>query len=329
MKKVLTVVIPTYNMEKYLKNCLDSFICENKDLIEVLVVNDGSKDGSLKIAKEYETKYPDVFKVIDKENGGHGSTINAGLKIARGKYFKVVDADDWVNTENFNRFIKILETLNHDIVCTNYNKIYDQSDTNKIADVCKGLSGECEINKLTDVSFLAMHALTCKTENIRNERILEHCFYVDVMFNVYCYVNSDSVFFIPDMDVYQYRLGRAGQSVSMEGYFKHRENHTRMLQAIIPYIYGINDVEKKKIMIHYISMFVLMEYSIYAYAYRKDKTTVDEIIAFDEWLKQYKEVYECSNKGLAKGWRKTKFKHCFWVRVINFIRVRLSRLFGK
>ncbi len=329
MEKVLTIVIPTYNMEKYLRNCLDSFICENKDLIEVLVVNDGSKDGSLKIAKEYEAKYPDVFKVIDKENGGHGSTINAGLKIAKGKYFKVVDADDWVNTENFSKFVKILETAGQDIVCANYNEVYEQSNKNKIIDVCKGLRGEYQINELADMSFLAMHALTCKTENIRKERLLEHCFYVDVMFNVYCYANSNSVFFIPNMDVYQYRLGRAGQSVSMEGFFKHRENHTRMLQAIIPYIYGINNVEKKAFMIQYITMFTITEYSIFSYAYRKDKSTVKEIITFDKWLKQYKEVYEYSNKGIAKEWRKTKFKNLLWARGVNFIKERAKRLFSK
>lgn len=91
MKKVITIVIPTYNMEKYLSNCLESFIYDKQtNDIEVLIVNDGSKDNSINIANEYAKKYPNIFKVIEKENGGHGSTINAGLKVATGKYFKLI-----------------------------------------------------------------------------------------------------------------------------------------------------------------------------------------------------------------------------------------------
>ena len=107
MSKILSVVIPTYNMEKYLEKCLNSFIYnEGADELEVLIVNDGSKDNSVNIAKEFEKKYPNIFKVIDKENGGHGSTINAGLKVASGKYFKVVDADDWVETDELKKLIR-------------------------------------------------------------------------------------------------------------------------------------------------------------------------------------------------------------------------------
>ena len=88
MSKLLTIVIPTYNMEAYLNRCLDSLLVsdEQMKLLEVLVINDGSKDNSSAIAHEYEAKYPNTFRVIDKENGGHGSTINAGIKKARGKW---------------------------------------------------------------------------------------------------------------------------------------------------------------------------------------------------------------------------------------------------
>ena len=87
MKKVLTVVIPTYNMEKYLAHCLESFIFDEAEKgLEILIVNDGSKDNSINIAKSYENKYPNIFKVIDKENGGHGSTINEALKVSNIAY---------------------------------------------------------------------------------------------------------------------------------------------------------------------------------------------------------------------------------------------------
>ena len=133
MNKILSVVIPTYNMEKYLKICLDSFIYDDKahDL-EVLIVNDGSKDNSLKIAQEYETKYPNIFKVIDKENGGHGSTINAGLKVATGKYFKAVDADDWVDTKELAKLLDYLKTADVDCVLTDFTFFYETNNSTKL-----------------------------------------------------------------------------------------------------------------------------------------------------------------------------------------------------
>ena len=107
--KVLTVSIAAYNVEDYLKKCLDSFVDEGNPLmnaVEVIIVSDGSKDNTVSIAKEYQEKYPDTFVLIDKENGGYGSTINASLKKATGKYFKLVDGDDWVNTNDFYAFVE-------------------------------------------------------------------------------------------------------------------------------------------------------------------------------------------------------------------------------
>ena len=112
--KVLTIIVPVYNTEKYIKRCLDSL--DNKETnpkVEVLIVSDGSKDNSIKIAKEYEKKEPNTFKVIEKENGGHGSTINKGLELATGKYFRVLDSDDWVDNKNFIEYVKDLETVSY------------------------------------------------------------------------------------------------------------------------------------------------------------------------------------------------------------------------
>lgn len=120
--KVITIIIPTYNMEKYLHKCLDSLIVSDKNLkqLEVIVVNDGSKDSSLDIAKEYKAKYPDTFVVIDKENGNYGSCINRGLKEAKGKFVKVLDADDYFNTDVFDRFISFLAQQDVDMVISDF-----------------------------------------------------------------------------------------------------------------------------------------------------------------------------------------------------------------
>ncbi|MBQ6965923.1 MAG: glycosyltransferase family 2 protein [Bacteroidaceae bacterium] len=129
MNKILTIIIPTYNMEKYLRKCLDSLIVsdENMKQLEVLVVNDGSKDSSSQIAHEYEARYPQTFRVIDKENGNYGSGINRGLKEATGKYVKVLDADDSFVNDAFDRFLDYLRTKDVDLVINDYC-IVDEKD---------------------------------------------------------------------------------------------------------------------------------------------------------------------------------------------------------
>ena len=101
-KKILSIIIPTYNAAKFLDKGLSSFIIDDNSLLnmlDIIVVNDGSTDNSVEIAQKYVNKYPDVYRILNKENGGHGSAINEGVKIIKGSYFKVVDADDWVNTD--------------------------------------------------------------------------------------------------------------------------------------------------------------------------------------------------------------------------------------
>ena len=115
--KLLTITVPVYNTEEYLPKCLDSLIIdEYMDILEVLIVIDGSPDNSLAIAQEYAQKYPNTFIVINKENGGHSSAINKGLELATGKYFKLLDSDDWFDKDSFKVFIENLQSLDIDLV---------------------------------------------------------------------------------------------------------------------------------------------------------------------------------------------------------------------
>ena len=121
MEKILSIVIPAYNVEKYLERCLASFeVAEILDQIEVLVINDGSKDQTAAVAQRYCDRYPDSYFLYNKENGGHGSGINYGIHYARGKYFKVVDGDDWLNTEELPAFVKLLAQVDADAVAADF-----------------------------------------------------------------------------------------------------------------------------------------------------------------------------------------------------------------
>ena len=118
--KKLSVIIPAYNAERFLAKCVASIAEQTYENIEIIVVNDGSKDSTLKIAEEYENKYPGSVIVIDKENGGHGSTINSSLIRASGKYYKIVDSDDWVETENLDKLVSILKNSDEDLIVNSY-----------------------------------------------------------------------------------------------------------------------------------------------------------------------------------------------------------------
>lgn len=110
--KLLSVVVPSYNASKYLDFNLQSFLRPSvPEKLEVIVVDDGSTDDTARIADAYHEKYPETIKVIHKENGGHGSGINAGLRAATGKYFKVVDADDWVDHEALERLLNYIASF--------------------------------------------------------------------------------------------------------------------------------------------------------------------------------------------------------------------------
>ena len=129
--KVLSIIIPTYNMEKYLRKCLDSLIVSDEKMVklEVLVINDGSKDSSSQIGHEYESRYPQTFHVIDKENGNYGSCINRGLKEATGKYVKVLDADDYFENDVLCIYMEFLAQSDSDLVISDFDIVNESGNS--------------------------------------------------------------------------------------------------------------------------------------------------------------------------------------------------------
>lgn len=239
MKKLLTVSIAAYNVEAYLDKTLQSLICgkELMDRIEVLIINDASTDGTINIAESYASKYPATFTSVTKENGGHGSTLNYSIKRARGKYFKMLDGDDWYDTAQFEHFIKKLEKTDVDLVLTPYTRVYEddgrEENVNRYGlEYGREYKLEHETYNLLD----NLHAaeLTVKTELLRtnNVHITEHCCYTDDALVSYALLFSETVEKFND-NVYRYRIGVAGQSVSDEGRIRHWEDGIRVVTDII------------------------------------------------------------------------------------------------
>ena len=330
--KTLSILVPVYNTEKYIKRCMDSILVDEitKD-IEIILVNDGSKDGSLNILNEYKEKYPQTVVVIDKENGGHGSTINAGLRIASGKYFRVIDSDDWVNSRDFVLYVKKLRDEESDLIVTNYTK---ETISNAVSESIewKGLEEDKIYNfdefslELLQKDYFVMANSTYKTEVLRKSKLnlLEKTFYVDMQYNVVpvLYVNN---FKFWKYDIYRYFIGRPDQSMNLQNFVRNRANHESVMKYLIEY-YTENEnkfSKNKKEYIRQILFYMLTtHYYIYCVYSKKDKNKIyREIKTFDIYLKKinielYNMMYDIAQ---IKYNRKTKF---------IFVRIN-SQMFSK
>lgn len=240
-KKIITVVIPVYNVEKYLEKCLNSFcLPELSDLLEVLIINDGSCDSSLAISTKYARAYPSIFYIISKENGGHGSAINTGIRNASGKYLKVVDGDDWVDKAAFSHLVSILRTSSCDIVASRYSWVDDCSRKARVPKHQMPLGCKAGKPYLFDTSithsFIKMHNFTIRTQILKEHcpPIDEHCFYVDNEFILFPIPYVKSISWIPDI-VYMYRVGMASQSVNLVTMQKRVLQHEKVLLRLLDY----------------------------------------------------------------------------------------------
>ena len=224
--KILTIIIPSYNMEKYLPKCLGSLIVapELMEKLEVLVVNDGSKDRTSEIALEFEAKYPQTFKVIDKQNGHYGSCINAGLAVAHGTYIKVLDADDSFDTAAFTEYMTFLvKTVEGEWACAPdmiWNDfVWEDEKGVGFKTMRRNLPPRMHFDvedEAVDLHGLYMHQVAYKTENLRaiGYRQDEGICYTD---NEWCHVpvSTASTVVCCDVSLYRYLVGREGQSVDV------------------------------------------------------------------------------------------------------------------
>lgn len=228
MSKILSVIIPCYNCESFLDKGLSSLaIPALGDKLEVIVVNDGSLDKSRDICLKYVSKYPEIFKLIDKENGGHGSAINVGAAAAAGKYIKVLDADDWVFEKDFLTFIEKLEVIESHVVLTHHHTV--DISTGEIKN-WKSYPTDFERSYTLDeimASFksfdrsLTFHGITYQREfYIENSiQLSEKVFYEDHEYATIPCCMAETVTPL-DIYVYEYRIGDTSQSVSVANQVK-------------------------------------------------------------------------------------------------------------
>ena len=222
--KILSVAIPSYNSQNYLRKCVESLLPAGDD-IEIIIVNDGSKDHTGEIAEEYASRYPGIVKAVHQENGGHGEAVNTGLKNATGLYYKVVDSDDWVDERTLPKIIETLKKLvagpdTVDAVISNF--VYDKvgAKHKKVMQYRKYMPTETvfewkDLKKMRAGKYILMHSMIYRTNLLREcgLELPKHTFYVDNLFVFQPLPSVKKMYYIDEL-FYHYYIGREDQSVN-------------------------------------------------------------------------------------------------------------------
>lgn len=240
--KLISFAIPSYNSEAYLHHAVDTILSGGDD-VEIIIVNDGSTDSTAAIADGYADKYPTIVKVVHKENGGHGSGVNCGVREAVGLYYKVVDSDDWVDEKALQCLLSTIRRhvqmhQEPDVYYTNF--VYNHADDD--SKFVRHFRRQFPVGRFFDWSevkrfygsqLLLMHSVVFKTEIIRKSGTVlpEHTFYVDNYFAFRPLPYCKKLYYC-DVDLYQYFIGRADQSINIQNLTRRFDQQIRVMKCI-------------------------------------------------------------------------------------------------
>lgn len=272
--KLLSVAIPSYNSAEYLGRAVETLLTGGEEM-EIIIVNDGSKDDTGKIADEYQDKYPTIIKAVHQENGGHGQAVNTGLKNATGLYFKVVDSDDWVNEKSLKKVLNLLrkmhdENIELDLLIANY--VYEKVNLNKqkVIDYKGALPVDCifgwdDLKHFKQSQNILMHSVFYRTQLLRDCKLQlpKHTFYVDNLF-VYQPLPYVKTMYYMNEDFYRYFIGREDQSVNEKVMMSRIDQQIRVTKLMIEStdIFAIPSKKLQNYMLKYLSV-MMMVCSVY------------------------------------------------------------------
>lgn len=312
--KTVSFAIPCYNSAAYMDTCIESILAcdfDNRNDIEILIVNDGStKDNTAEKADEWQRRYPETIRAIHQENGGHGAAVNSGIEHATGRYFKVVDSDDWLDRDamkNIMRYLRMQSELKDptDLVIANYvyEKVHEGARTvmNYRNVFPRGREfGWDEVGHFGQSQYLLMHSVIYRTDLLRDcgLKLPEHTFYVD---NIFVYVPLPYVKTIRyfDEDMYRYFIGREDQSVNEQVMYSRRDQQLRVTRLMIDSVNLPDDVESRKLE-KYMENYLSMMMCICSIFLRLEKTDDNERKRAEIW-----EYLENANPALYKRIRHT------------------------
>ena len=313
--KLLSVAIPCYNSEAYMEKCIDSLLVGGEE-VEILLVDDGSTDKTAEIADAYAEKYPTIVRAIHQENGGHGEAVNAGIRNAQGLYFKVVDSDDWVNKEAYEKILKTLEELLRgpktvDLFISNF--VYEkQGATRKKIMQYRHCFPQGEVFGWSDIGhmqkgkYLLMHSMIYRTQLLQQcgLELPKHTFYVDNLFAYEPLPYVKNMYYL-DVNFYRYFIGRDDQSVNEKVMIKRIDQQIRVNKMMVD-VYNRGNFTNKRL-------------RAYMFRYLDIITTVSSIMLIraetEEALQKKKELLEYIKSENRVLYR--KLRHSLFGRVMN------------
>lgn len=316
-KKLVTVVVPSYNVENTLGETLDSLLdTKYLEILEIIVVNDGSKDNTVSVAQKYIEKYTESVRLISKENGGHGSTINAGILNATGKYFKVVDGDDWVEKVGWNNFLKKIKDTDSDIIVSNYYEVNDKTREKKEKILDANIDSETllDFKNVSNLINVPMHGFTIRTSILRDNNIVidEKCFYVDMEFILLPIPYVRTITFFKDF-VYLYRVAQENQSISSKGWMAHRNDHIKVVKRLVKELKKDEKIAPKENYIYMENRVVKSIISRFSLGFKFEKDIIQEFLNEQKMLDDYL-VSEFPNLYVKSG----KNKMVYFLRKSNY-----------
>lgn len=251
--KLITFCVPCYNSQDYMSHCIDVLLQGGED-VEIIIVDDGSKDNTALIADDYQRKYPTIVKAVHKENGGHGSGVNKGVELATGLYYKVVDSDDWLDDSGYKQLLTTIkkhqeENTLPDIYFMDF--VYNKECEN--AKFERNFKHQFPSNRIftwKEVKgfhldeVLLMHSMVYRTEPLKASGTIlpEHTFYVDNLFSYAPLPYMKTLYYLP-IPLYMYYIGRADQSVTIENIVKRYEQQIRVMKAMCD-SYSYDEIKK-------------------------------------------------------------------------------------
>ena len=333
--KILSVVIPSYNSEAFLTKCINSFV--NTDAFEkldIIIVNDGSTDKTSAIADEYASLYPDSVRVLHQLNKGHGGAVNSGCAEARGKYLKVVDADDTVLSDNISSFLTTLERIETDVVLTHYCTT-DISNGEEKKWMCypkefdKTITIDEVVSNWNDFfRCFTLHGVTYNTSFYKSVgyKLSENVFYEDHEFSTFplCFASG----IVPiDLFVYNYRVGDIAQSVSERNQLARMNDMRTVLCRFAKEYKSLSDNQHIKEFVSLKTKILLVSYLTTALLVEKDKkqgrAKAKEIMDF--MSVNFSRAYELS----IKQYKTFRLLNLFGIKKKTLDRILTSRLYLK
>lgn len=302
----VSVIVPVYNVEPYLDKCLNTLVNQTLKKIEIIIVNDGSKDNSEKIIEKYLKKYPEKIKYIKKANGGLSSARNEGLKYASGEYIGFVDSDDYVSLNTFNLMYKKAKEKNFDLVVCNLNYVYESKTKMVSAGLDKDLENEDEVKKNIVFLYPAVWNKLYKKEILDSLKFKEGIWYEDVEFNFRVYPRVKSIGYV-DKPLIQYVQRESSISKTID---KRLFNYLDNFNGLIRYYQDNNLYNKYYFELEYSYVRYLYATFIKQLSYTNDKELFKEgvkeaIKNVQEHFPNYKKNIYLKKFGLKNIYLKT------------------------